>query len=613
MTNSRIQVLSPLLANQIAAGEVVARPSSVVKELVENSLDAGATLIEIDIEQGGAKLIQVRDNGGGIHPDDLPLAICRHATSKIKTTDDLSKIMTLGFRGEALASIGSVSRLSLSSAQPKATGWQLMMSGDTDVTVTPAAHPTGTTVEARDLFFNTPARRKFLRAEKTEFDYIDDLIKCFALSAFHVTFVLRHNQREVRRYVATHKNNAGVRLNALCGPEFFKHVLEIESEGAGMRLSGWIAEPTFSRAQADLQYFYVNGRMVKDKLLIHAMKRAYQDVLYRDRYAAYVLFLEIDPTQVDVNVHPTKHEVRFRDGRTVYDFISRSVHDALSHTHAPSPHTSSPNAFIGDLPNTLSQSQGDSRFRGNDEREAHTSSPHAHTHTSSPHVFSGDLPAKNIHEQMALYKTLHEPIAQQAEVMDAMPPLGNAIAQLHGVYILAENADGLVMIDMHAAHERVTYEKMKAAYAHQQMSVQQLLVPLTLNVSEKEASVVENHIEFFAKLGFTVERMGNETIAIRAVPQLLSKAPILQLVQDIISDLIEHGQTERAQEQVDKLLGTIACHAAVRANHVLTIPEMNALLRQMEKTEHSGQCNHGRPTSSFFSMDELDKLFLRGR
>src|SRR3990167_2401795 len=351
MTTERIQTLSPLLANQIAAGEAIERPASVVKELVENSLDAGATHIEIDILQGGARLIRVRDNGSGIHPDDLPLALSRHATSKIQDTEDLSRIMTLGFRGEALASIGSVSRLALLSALPKQTGWQVTQQGDDELVLAPAAHPQGTTIEVRDLFFNTPARRKFLRSEKTEFDHIDELIKRIALSSFSVSFTLKHNQRNVRQYHAVQANDrTSERLSALCGAAFVQHAVQVEAEGVGMRLSGWIALPTFSRSQGDLQYFYVNGRMVRDKLVIHALKQAYHDVLYRDRYPAYVLFLAVLPEQVDVNVHPTKHEVRFRESRLVHDFIFRSIHDALAgdrpgeacHAHAPQPVVAAP-------------------------------------------------------------------------------------------------------------------------------------------------------------------------------------------------------------------------------------------------------------------------------
>lgn len=609
--SQRIQKLSPLLANQIAAGEVVERPASVVKELVENSLDAGATQIDIDIEQGGVRLIRVRDNGSGIHQEDLTLALSRHATSKILQPQDLSEIMTLGFRGEALASIGSVSRLSITSAVAKSSGWQVSTEGDIQTALSPAAHPQGTTVEVRDLFFNTPARRKFLRSEKTEFEHIDELIKRIALSSFSVGFTLRHNQKIIRQYFpAKSPTSNSERLSALCGPAFVEHALHIEAEGAGMKLMGWIALPTFSRSQADLQYFYVNGRMVRDKLVIHALKEAYHDVLYRDRFPAYILFLEIPANQVDVNVHPTKHEVRFREGRLVHDFIFRGVHDALSDV------------------------------RPGDELAIPTVQSHVHSDSCS-HVEKSNTAIKNIsqmplhksvdpvikpwkvQEQFALYRQLGEiPTAAKAvmsqplpesESLPSAPPLGYALAQLQGVYILAENEQGLVVVDMHAAHERMVYEKMKLALANQQMPAQHLLVPLTIHLSEREADCVEQHLDFFQTLGFSAERISQETIAIREVPQLLSDGPQEQLVRDIVADLMEHGKSSRAQESMNHLLGTLACHSAVRANRRLTIPEMNALLRNMENTDNSGQCNHGRPTTVHLSLSEIDKLFMRGR
>lgn len=613
--NQRIQKLSSLLANQIAAGEVVERPASVVKELVENCLDAGATQVEIDIEQGGLRLIKVRDNGSGIHQDDLPLALSRHATSKIIHSDDLAQIMTLGFRGEALASIGSVSRLSITSALPKSTGWQVIVEGDTQAEMQPASHPQGTTVEVRDLFFNTPARRKFMKAEKTEFDHIDELIKRIALSSFHVGFTLKHNQKIIRQYFpAPTSANASERLSALCGAAFVEKAMHIEAEGAGMRISGWIADPTFSRSQADLQYFYVNGRMVRDKLVIHAMKQAYHDVLYRDRYPAYILFLEIAPTQVDVNVHPTKHEVRFREGRVVHDFISRAVHDALSSDHDCEDHHQ--HEKIPEMMSTLTAVQ----------EPVHTHQAAIATPTSANQWYSHSThaaPARHAHvppiatpraklqEEMEIYRTLHEelPISTTAK----MPPLGYALAQIQGIFILAENEHGLVLIDMHAAHERIVYEKMKQAMANQQLQIQTLLVPLSLTVSEREAENAEQHAEFFAQLGFHVERMGKETIVIREVPQLLAHGPIEQLLRDMITDLLEHGGSSRAQESINRLLGTLACHSSVRAHRKLSLPEMNALLRDMEKTDHSGQCNHGRPTTVQLSMADLDKLFMRGK
>lgn len=601
----RIQKLHPLVANQIAAGEVVERPVSVVKELIENSLDAGATKIDIDIEQGGSRLIRVRDNGSGIHQDDLPLALSRHATSKIQNTNDLTHIITLGFRGEALASIGSVSRLAVISAIENCSGWQVTVEGDVSPQIIPAAHPRGTTVEVRDLFFNTPVRRKFLRAEKTEFDHVDELIKRMALSAYLVDFTLKHNQRIIRQYFsAQSQTNNHERLRALCGPAFVEHALYIESEGAGMRLSGWIARSEFSRSQADMQYFYVNGRIVRDKLVTHAIKQAYKDVLYRDRYSACILFLEISPMVIDVNVHPTKHEVRFREGRVVHDFISRSIQDALANIHAGE-ECSHEKINQVDTTSCLSPSQPILP-----PKKSMVSFLSATESRSTP----TSLRARHqvVQEQFEVYRALSAENLTAIHLQQDVPALGYALGQLHGIYILAENQQGLVMIDMHAAHERILYEKMKIAISQQQLIIQTLLIPITLAVSEREADTVEVSL-LFQKLGFNIHRMSKEIITIREVPQLLAHGPIEQLVRDIITDLLEYGESSRSQENINRLLGTLACHSSVRAHRKLTIPEMNALLRDMEKTDHSGQCNHGRPTCVKLSIDDLDKLFMRGR
>lgn len=606
--NQRIQKLTPLLANQIAAGEVIERPASIVKELVENSLDAGATQIDIDIEQGGVRLIRVSDNGHGIHRDDLELALARHATSKITKSNDLAEIMTLGFRGEALASIGSVSRMTLLSAREKNTGFQVSAIAGTTDAVLPAARPQGTTVEVRDLFFNTPARRKFLRAEKTEFDHIDELIKRIALSAFSVGFTLTHNQRMVRQYFPCQEGaSPALRLQALCGPQFAENAIHIEAEGAGMQLTGWITLPTFSRSQADLQYFYVNGRMVRDKSVIHALKEAYHDVLYRDRYPAYILFLTIAPTQVDVNVHPTKHEVRFREGRVVHDFIFRSIQDALA-----------------------SLRPGENQTHHHVHEAHHSHQPAYHPARSAPiakhYQAEPSYKAKPlaVQEQLALYRSLHEETPAKtehkiettivaSETPGAIPPLGFALAQLQGIYILSENATGLVMVDMHAAHERIVYEAMKEALAKQAMPIQSLLVPLTITFSEHETDCIEREAAFFAELGFSLERIAKEAIVMREVPQILADGSIEELIRDIVTDLSVHGKSSRAESGVHRILATLACHHAVRARRKLTIPEMNSLLRDMEKTNHSAQCNHGRPTYVQLSLDDLDKLFLRGR
>ena len=586
----RINKLSSQLANQIAAGEVIERPASVMKELLENSLDAKATKIELDIEQGGVRLMRVRDNGSGIHHDDLGLALSRHATSKIKNLDDLEQIHTLGFRGEALASISSVSRLLLSSAISEGSGWQVTTQGvEMEPQLTPAAHPLGTTVEVRDLFFNTPARRKFLRSEKTEFDHIDEVVKRVALSFFDVNFTLKHNQRLIRQYRAANSDiEREQRVASLCGSTFVENALKIEAEAAGLRLWGWIAAPTFSRAHADLQYFYVNGRMVRDKLVSHAVRHAYHDVLYGNRHPAYVLFLEMTPNQVDVNVHPTKHEVRFRESRLVHDFISRCLQDALAGMR---PKTTSCETETCITPAILPQKK--------------ESAPTFHQHS---------MPFK-VREQMEVYAKLHqpEPMTIAEKPVADVPPLGFALAQLKGVYILAENADGLVLVDMHAAHERVVYERMKKSRAMQGIISQPLLVPLTVALSEREAGAIENHADVLQSMGMRIERISLENIVVREMPDLFRDGDVTQLIRDIAGDLLLHEQSSRMDEHIEHLLATIACHGAVRAQRKLTIPEMNALLRSMEITDHSGQCNHGRPTWTQISMTELDKIFLRGK
>jgi len=631
----RIQTLSAMLANQIAAGEVIERPASVVKELVENSLDAGAIKVDLDIEQGGMRLIRVRDNGGGIHPEDLALALNRHATSKIHHLDDLEQIATLGFRGEALASIGSVSRLVLSSAIENSTGWQVATQGtELEPELTPAAHPQGTTIEVHDLFFNTPARRKFLRSEKTEFDHIDEVIKRMALSHSAVSFTLKHNQRVVRQYRFAHSDaEREQRVGSLCGLTFIENAVRIETEAVGLKLSGWIALPTFSRSQADLQYFYVNGRIVRDKLVSHAVRQAYHDVLYQDRYPAFVLFLDISPQQVDVNVHPTKHEVRFRESRLVHDFVCRSLQDVLAKIR-PGQSEVVPVSLAdmkqhGEINTAEDQKKNNVVLQGSLGQEFNHSAFAAEGMSVSrsqrgdfapkrvgfvPHQHN--MPLK-VREQMAVYGKLHEDVSLSnvaiAEKETTIPPLGFALAQLHGIYILAENAAGLVLVDMHAGHERVVYERLKKNLAEQKIVAQPLLIPLTVTLSEREANCVEGQQEVFQKLGIRVERMSPESVVVREVPDFLREGNVEQLIRDMVSDLLTHDQSSRVDEYLHHLLGTVACHGAVRASRRLTIPEMNALLRDMEKTENSGQCNHGRPTWTEMSLQELDKLFLRGR
>ncbi len=597
MTAKRIQLLSVQLANQIAAGEVVERPSSVVKELLENALDAGARRIDIDVEQGGASLIRVRDDGGGIHCDDLALALSRHATSKIHSFDDLVAVQSLGFRGEALPSIASVSRFSIISRTASGDAWRVESDGrEVQPELAPAAHPVGTTVEVRDLFFNTPARRKFLRAERTEFNHLEEVVKRMALSRFDIAFQLRHHDRTVQQLrVATDEAERLKRVAAVCGPAFIDNAAYVDFSVAGLRLWGWIGLPTFSRSQADLQYFYVNGRMIRDRLVAHAVRQAYQDVLYHGRHPAFVLYLELDPETVDVNVHPTKHEVRFRESRLVHDFLFRGLHDALAQVRpetglAPEP---SPPAMAA-LP-------GHGTPMGRAYRSA--------TQAPMPLQVQEHIGAYAALHSAPSVESTHSPMVEEG----AAPPLGYAIAQLHGVYILAENSHGLVLVDMHAAHERITYERMKQARTECGITSQPLLVPVTLQVSEQEARLADEHQPVFLELGFEVSRMGPDTLAIRQVPAALREADVEQLVRDVLADLNTFGTSRRIREHMNELLATLACHGAVRAHRKLGLPEMNALLRDMERTERSGQCNHGRPTWVQLQMDELDKLFLRGR
>ncbi|MBO2890791.1 DNA mismatch repair endonuclease MutL [Pseudomonas asiatica] len=627
---SRIQLLSPRLANQIAAGEVVERPASVAKELLENSLDSGARRIDVEVEQGGVKLLRVRDDGSGISADDLPLALARHATSKIRELEDLEGVLSLGFRGEALASISSVARLTLTSRTASATeAWQVETEGrDMTPRVQPAAHPVGTSVEVRDLFFNTPARRKFLKAEKTEFDHLQEVIRRLALARFDVGFHLRHNGKSILSLHEAHDETARARrVGAICGPGFMEQALPIDVERNGLRLWGWVGLPTFSRSQADLQYFFVNGRAVRDKLVAHAVRQAYRDVLFNGRHPTFVLFLELEPNGVDVNVHPTKHEVRFREGRSVHDFLYGTLHRALADVR-PEDQLAAPAAVPEVVRATGQQAgefgpQGEMRLaspvleqpRGPQQSFSSGGSGAGYQYQYTPRP-SQPLSAA---EAQAVYREFYKPLDDGAvpttlpESQGDIPPLGYALAQLKGIYILAENAIGLVLVDMHAAHERIMYERLKVAMASEGLSGQPLLVPETLALSQREADCAEEHAQWFQRLGFELQRLGPETLAIRQIPALLKQAEANRLVQDVLADLMEYGTSDRIQAHLNELLGTMACHGAVRANRRLAIPEMNALLRDMENTERSGQCNHGRPTWTQMGLDDLDKLFLRGR
>jgi DNA mismatch repair protein MutL len=596
-----IQLLSDSLINQIAAGEVIERPASVVKELVENALDAGARRIEVELERGGCGLIRVSDDGAGIDASDLSLALARHATSKIASQKDLENIATLGFRGEALPSIGSVSRLSLASRTAQAAHAWVVDARDGEVSApAPAAHGAGTRVEVRDLFFNVPARRKFLRAENTEYQHIVRMLERMALSRFDVAFALINNGRNVWSLGAAQSNAQRLeRVARICGEEFAAHVIELRHETESLRLEGWLALPTFSRSQADLQFAYVNGRFVRDKLIVGAARLAYRDVLFHGRFCAYVLYLHLDPGQVDVNAHPQKLEVRFRDSRRVHDFVFRTLEKVLADTRpAADSAGSAPADWL----------TGASNFAAAAPTQAHFSLPEA-AHRASADAYRSYLsaPSAQVRDESPAQGPLNG-----AAPHGTSAPLGYAIAQLHGVYILAQAADGMVLVDMHAAHERIMYEGMKKLLAGE-TSQQQLLMPEVLNVTPAQADMAEGHQQEFLALGFGVTRLGPDQLALRAVPTLLAGRDPAGIVRDVLSDLLESGHSRRVEESINHLLATMACHAAVRAQRSLSLPEMNALLREMEGTERADQCNHGRPTWVRLSMGELDRLFLRGR
>ncbi|MEE2608358.1 MAG: DNA mismatch repair endonuclease MutL [Pseudomonadota bacterium] len=602
---NRINSLSKRLANQIAAGEVVERPASVIKELLENSLDAGATRLQIDVEQGGVKLMRVKDNGCGIHKDDLALALSRHATSKIIELTDLENITSLGFRGEALASISSVSRfhiISNSSEESGSSGWKVEVEGqEVEVSVSPAAHPQGTSAEVRDLFFNVPARKKFLKTEKTEFTRIDEVIKRIALSRFDVQFNLKHNQRTIHQLLpAISEQERQRRVSLVCGPAFVDNSVYIDIERSGLRLWGWVSLPTFSRSQSDLQYFYVNGRTIRDKLVTHAVKQAYRDVLFHGRHPAYMLYLELAPSSVDVNVHPTKHEVRFRDSRLVHDFLFSALHKALAEV-TPSVQIASQHAGMTGT---------ESKFAHDDPKVyGKQASLRLAEPTTAPY---GAYATTNVRD----HDQIQEQIASLAKLNagnEEVPPLGYAIAHLHGIYILAQNKEGLIIVDMHAAHERIIYERMKVACKSERLKMQPLLVPLSIAVSQSEADCAAAQKKELLGLGIELDKLTDEAIVVRQVPSILKDSDVEQMVRDVLSDVLEYGSSDRIQAHQEELLSTMACHGSVRANRHLTIPEMNSLLRDMEATERSGQCNHGRPTWVYQSLSELDKLFLRGQ
>ncbi|MCK5661944.1 MAG: DNA mismatch repair endonuclease MutL [Thiotrichaceae bacterium] len=625
----RIHALPPQLVNQIAAGEVVERPASVVKELVENCFDAGATQITVEVEQGGARLIKIRDNGCGIDKEDLPLALSRHATSKITNLQDLERVSSMGFRGEALPSISSVARLTLISRTEDADcAWKVSADGtERDFDPQPDPHPQGTTIDVRDLFYNTPARRKFLKTEKTEFSHIESLIKKMALSRFDIGFVLNHNQKEVINLkLAQSIAEKEKRIASICGSAFIENSVTIDFEASGLQLSGWVGLPTFSRSQQDMQYFYVNGRLIKDRLVTHAIKQAYQDVLFHGRHPVYVLYLELDPGLVDVNAHPQKLEVRFREGRTVHDFLFKALHRSLADVR---PKAQTPEIEIETDAGTgtgAAEHHPDVRqvvdFQPLPAAEAKPVTRQSYQPSAAPRQSSLPL---DVDAQIEAYTRLvapankldiqEPPLAKISEVteVDTAPPLGYAVAHLHDVYILAETENGIILVDAHAAHERVTYESFKSQYHQGSVPTQPLLLPIQIQVSSAEADLADDQQSFFMSLGLELNRMGEEMIIVRSIPALLSGVDITLLVKDVLADIIEHGMSQRIEERCNEILATIACHGSVRANRRLTVPEMNALLRDMERTERSGQCNHGRPTWVELSKKELDKLFSRGQ
>jgi DNA mismatch repair protein MutL len=612
-----IQALPDQLISQIAAGEVVERPSAVVKELLENALDAGATSITVRLEEGGVKRIAITDNGRGIAPDQLPLALARHATSKIASLSDLENVGTLGFRGEALASIASVAAVSITSRTADAPhAFEIV--GSHQGTVAPSSGACGTTIDVQDLYFSTPARRKFLKSEQTEYGHCAEVVRRIALARPDVSFSLSHNGRTIDHWMVT---DMARRSAHILGSDFSEARIDIDEAAGPLRLQGYAGLPTASKARADGQFFYVNGRFVRDKLLMHAVRAAYQDVLHGDRFPSYVLALELDPALVDVNVHPSKIEVRFRDSRAVHQFVFHAVQRALAQTSATA---------HGSVPAPLSAAQ----FPGTEPRRAHEQvsfgSALAPTFSPSPYPVGSrwDAQPAGVAQTMESYGAMFTAAPASASVSAPMPaplqpmsndafPLGFALAQLHGIYILAQNERGLVLVDMHAAHERILYEQLKnaldAQVDGQNMQVQPLLIPVTFFADAVEVSTATEHADTLTALGFDIGALSPTTLAVRAVPTLLKNADAQTLARDVLRDVREYGGSRVLIERRNELLGTLACHTAVRANRILAVPEMNALLRQMESTERADQCNHGRPTWVQLEIGALDKLFLRGQ
>ena len=619
--HSAIRVLPELLINQIAAGEVVERPAAALKELLENSLDAGATRIDIELTQGGIKRLRVADDGVGISAADLPLALTRHATSKIASLYDLERVASLGFRGEALASLAAISRLIVTARQhPANHASRIEGVGGVLSPVEAAALEAGTVVTAEDLFFNTPARRKFLKTEATEFGHCEDAAQRIAMAVPHVAMSLNHNGRRVWQY---QMGDSMTRITAILGDGFAEARLMIDEPHPAFSLSGSVALPRYSRAGRDQQFLFVNGRFVRDKLLTHAVRSAYADILHGHRHPAYVLFLSIDPSMVDVNVHPSKSEVRFRDSRGVHQFVFHALQKALARpTSGDAAPTANPVEWISGIEHRSAQPQaaiaGPARRAFQPAQQGSFGSMSAR----EPHAFYESLRGEIAGAQTGEVRV---PLAFQAEnapntapnkefpYSGDIPPLGFALAQLHGIYVLAQNANGLVLVDMHAAHERIVYEKLKAALDLSQLASQPLLAPIPVALGDRDIELVTDNQAFFARLGFDLGVLSAAGIVIRAVPAMLPGLDAPAMLRELLDDLAEHGASRALTEKRDEILGGMACHGAVRANRILNIAEMNALLRQMEETERAGQCNHGRPTWYQFAIGDLDKLFMRGR
>lgn len=614
----RIHLLSDHLVNQIAAGEVVERPASALKELLENSVDAGSQSIQIELQAGGTKLIKVIDDGCGIEHDDLALALHRHATSKIRDFEDLGRVATLGFRGEGLASIASVSRLALTSrAEQSAHAWRIEADHGALHDPAPAALASGTTVEVHDLYYQTPARRKFLKSESTEFAHCDDMVKRIALAHPQVQFSLTHNGRASARWM---RGDLNKRAAAILGEEFASHAIAVDEGFGGLRLFGLAGSPTHGKSSRDAQYFFVNGRFVRDKVVQHALREAYRDVLHHERHPAYCLFLEMEPEGVDVNVHPTKIEVRFRESQALYRFLLTSLNKALSSAKAGAQMVQSVDQETGELLRPVPAVNVPLAPRTYAEMAARQQAiplPMAQESLGYYERMFGDLKkpdapaASSTYPVFAEERVVASPSGQP--VSETLPPLGFALAQLHGIYILAQSAEGLIVVDMHAAHERVVYEKLKASVEAQDLPRQALLIPHVFTAEKLDVATVEDHPDALAALGFEISVQSPTQLAIRAVPQMLQAADPVELAQVVLADLRGVGSSQTLATRQNEILATMACHGSVRANRSLTIPEMNALLREMEVTERSGQCNHGRPTWFRLSLAEIDKLFMRGK